>query len=150
LSVAEHLVNICNFDAAACVLRALRRDELRVIDLFGQAQVAETLKRLTERSGEDPKETGAYTKEVRANFESWKATLPNIRAELKEEIDKRPQFVDGLINWEKRWLISQKPAMLYRFQNKPFMFWSIPQIQSVIQMGPTMTENEVFEKLYSK
>ena len=150
VSIAEHLVNLSNFDAAACILRALREDQLRGIEALAQQQIRDQIKKLCERCGEDPKEMSQYNKDVMNNFESWKASIPNIRMELKMDIDKNPSFIDGLINWEKRWFISQKPAMLYRFQNKPFLFWSIPQIQNIIQAGPTLNEGEIFEKLFSK
>lgn len=52
---------------------------------------------------------------------------------------------DGLINWNLIWTNSYKALMFYWFQFKcrPYLFYSIPQIQDVINRGPSMTKEQL-------
>ena len=52
---------------------------------------------------------------------------------------------DGMINWEMISSNSDKTLMFYWFQFKcrPYLFYPIPQIQDVINKGPSMTKEQL-------
>jgi hypothetical protein len=137
LEIAEHCDRLCNFHAVACIVKGLGRDELAGLGIYGR------LRALIERCGVNCNSRDVYVELVRSNFESWEATIPNLAAELEMgKADTTPPFSDGLINWERRWTVSERIVMLYRFQNKPYSFWDVLEIQSVIEAGPQMSEKE--------
>lgn len=148
LEIASNLDILGNYDALACIVRALNREELKFLPIWQQQTQRETLKRLIERSGDDFRTQNEYIQNVNNRFESWDQTIPNLRTELTVDVaDKSPSFINGLINWQKRWSISKKTLVLYRFQNKCYSFWPIPQIQKVINKGPSLTVTQIQEKL---
>lgn len=148
LEIAKKLDNLYNFAAVACILRALQCFNFLPLPIWNQAQSRKTLHYLSARCGQDLEHRDVYKTVVGDNFAGWEPTIPNLHTELKTEaVDCSPPFIDGLINWEKRWNTSRKTAILYRFQNMAYSFWPIPQIQNVISKGPSMSENQIEEAL---
>lgn len=148
LEIGSKLADLCNFDALAALIRALRCPEFSELSVWQAPAARENLKRLYIASGDDLLNRSKYEETVRQRYTSWATTIPNLRTELKSnDADNSPSFYDQLINWEKRWKISQKTHMLYRFQNKTYNFWPIPQIQNVIIKGPTLAPKLIQEKM---
>ena len=148
LEIAKDLDKLYNFAAAAAIVRALQCRELSSLPFWNQTH-REALKRIAARSGQDPSNLDVYRKIVGENFNGWESTVPNLHVELQaEDSDRSPLLTEeGLINWEKPWNISKKAAVLYRFQNKLYSFWEIPQIQNVISRGPSMSDKQIEEAL---
>ncbi|KAH0795582.1 RasGEF domain containing protein [Histomonas meleagridis] len=148
LEIASNLEQLGNFDALARIVMALNREELRYLPVWQQQTQREMLKRLYERSGDYFRTQNEYIKAINERFEGWASTIPNLRVELTVDVaDKSPSFIGGLINWQKRWSVSKKTLVLYRFQNKPYNYWPIPQIQKVINRPPTLSPEQIQEKL---
>jgi hypothetical protein len=148
LDIANQLDLLYNFDALSSILGALRRPELGVLPFLQQATVRENIKRLVAQCGDDPANAEPYKEAIRSQYEAWNPTIPNVKVELRDSMaDRSPSFINNLINWEKRWKNSEETSMLYRFQNKPYNFWSVPQIQTVINRGPSLTEEQIHEQL---
>lgn len=149
LDIAYHLtVTLSNFDAAACIMRALKDPEINNLFFLTDKDLCRRRDEICDHCGENSTKLTDYNSIVRSKFDAWKATIPNLRVELVSvPIDKAPSFKDGLINWEKRRGISEKTMVLYRFQNTPYNYSVIPQIQHVVNNGPSMTEKQIRDKI---
>jgi hypothetical protein len=148
LEIANQLEVLCNFDALSSILGALRRTELGLLPFLQQATVRDNLRRLVARCGDDPASVESYKDAIRRQYDSWNSTIPNVKVELRDSMaDRSPSFINNMINWEKRWKNSAETSMLYRFQNKPYNFWPVPQIQTVINRGPSLTEEQIHARL---
>jgi len=147
VEIATQLHEIGNFDALACILRALKKDEV-INQMSVSNQALSIINSLWTKSGEDNGSFNEYRVEVMNKYSSWNHMIPNLRIELKStQIDKSPSFINGLINWEKRKAIADEADLLYRFQNRPYSFTPIPQIQSIVTKGSLLTESQVQEKI---
>ena len=149
LDIATHLKELGNYDALACVLRALYNDELNTPAIWTtNATMRNNMLKLWDQCGDNKAKLAQYNDTIARRFDMWEATIPNLRVELVSvPTDKSPSFVDKLINWEKRRGISEKTSVLYRFQNKAYNYSPIPQIQHVVNAGPQLTEKAVKEKI---
>jgi hypothetical protein len=142
--IAARLDALANFDGLASLLRALRRTELCSLPFLQQASVRDAVRRLVARCGDDATNLDPYRDAIKAQYERWDPTIPNLRTEVRNSLaDRSPPFIDHLINWEKRWKNSEETAVLYRFQNRPYNFWPISQIQAAINRGPSLTEEQI-------
>jgi hypothetical protein len=116
--------------------------------ILQQTSVREAIRRPTARCGDDPTNAEPYRDAIFRQYQAWEPTIPNMRTELKDSLaDRSPSFINGLVNWEKRWNNSKETAMLYRFQNKMYNFWPVPQIQKVITRGPAWSEEQLRQRL---
>ena len=149
LDIAIKLEELANFDALACIIRALRSEELNNSSIFiNNPNLKINIQLLYSKCGDDPKTRESYSSVVLQRFNSWSPTIPNLRVELISLIsDRSPSFVDGLINWGKRKGISEKTAILYRFQNRSYNYWPIPQIQKMVKKGSNLTLNQIYLKI---
>ena len=149
LEIASALYDLGNYDALACILRALKRNELDIELIFSNNSNNKLiLNQLWSKCGDDNSNIELYSSNVMQRYEGWNATIPNLRTELNSvTLDKSQSFINGLINWEKRKGISEKTAVLYRFQNKPYSYTPIPQIQNVVNKGPLLSQKQIDEKL---
>lgn len=146
INVAIELENCKNYDALANLLRViLHREEIFKLCNPSEDQ-KNLLKDLWEKCGKDgedmAKEDGSlslYEKNILKLYDSWLSCIPNMTAELKSirlSITEQPDFINGLINWEKRRKIAERVHILYRFQNQSTFQAPISQIQKVISSNP--------------
>jgi len=149
LEIAQTLESLGNYDALACVLRALHSEELNSAIFYPPTTNSRnTLIQLWSKCGDDPLTQEFYNSSVISRFSSWKPTIPNLKTEMISLSPVRsPSFINGLINWEKRRGITEKTAILYRFQNKAYSFWPIPQIQKMVKRGALLTKAQIFTKI---
>ncbi|OHT03468.1 RasGEF domain containing protein [Tritrichomonas foetus] len=156
IEIASCLDTLNNFEALSCFVRALRRDEILQLNIMQQPNIREKLDLLYKRCGDDPTSKQKYLEDVNTLFSKWEACIPNIKTELDieskhlkvEKSKTSPSFINGLINWEQIWSNSGRTLVFYRFQFQcPYNFWTIPQIKKAIEKGPTLTEQQVNEKL---
>jgi hypothetical protein len=135
LAIARQLADLNNLDSLACVVRFLRRPEVRA---FGQAP---DLDDLWARSGEAHRKASEkptpYDLHIQKQFEKWGTTIPNMHVELKSGVKgaREPDYVAGLLNWGKVVPHASRCLVLNRFQTKQYPFTVIPQIQKVIFKG---------------
>ncbi|KAK8898539.1 hypothetical protein M9Y10_000830 [Tritrichomonas musculus] len=205
LEIGANLNSLKNFEALACIVRALRCREILSLPVMQVPANRDKLEKLYKECGEDPSSFQNYLNEVNSQFYSWGPSIPNIRAELKIDLlayysfsasatclftpylktlnesnsnlsgakqsiysnfddnsntnlalndtlinnsYSQASFINGLINWEQIWTNSERTSIFYRFQyQRSYIFWPIPQIEKVIEKGPTMTEHQVIQKL---
>jgi hypothetical protein len=138
LEIAKHLAEMSNLDALSSVLKFLIINELKRVVNVQSALIDE----LWTRCGEADQKTNVVSKPYDAHidkqFRGWASTIPNMHVELKsgdKEAERMPDYIDGLINWEKLIPHARKCMLLNRFQNMPYNFTVIPQIQKVILRG---------------
>jgi hypothetical protein len=146
--IAVQLGHLSNYDAMSCVLRALLKTELCALPFLQQPAIRDSLAQLTAQCGEDWSNQEPYQAAIQDHYQKWLPAIPNVRTELRlYRADQSPSFIGGLINWEKRWNDSAETAKLYRFQARGYSFWPIPQIQKVLFKGPSLTQDQLQEKL---
>lgn len=145
LAVADELAKCKSFDSLANLVLLLKRNELQTLSQATKDQIA-LINKLWESCGKDgedmAKEDGSqtdYEKTIQDQYNSWASCIPNMTAELKSikvSVTKQPDFIDGLINWEKKRVIAERAHILYRFQNQSTFQAPISQIQKVISSIP--------------
>lgn len=86
LDIGESLAQLRNFEALACIIRALRCKEILSLPVMQVPANKDKLEILYKKSGEDKSSFQAYLSEVNKYFYSWNPTIPNIRAELKIDL----------------------------------------------------------------
>jgi len=144
--IASALDSLSNFDSLSVVLNVMMRDELR--GLINAAFQDDSISRLCSRCGTQTDTVDWYKRTLFSRFLAWKPTIPNILTELKMgPATHEPDFINGMINWKKRHHLAERPMILYRFQNRPYNFWKVPQIQKIIIKGPQMTAKVYQHKL---
>jgi hypothetical protein len=150
LEIAKHLADMNNLDALAAVLRFL------ILDCLGKVVTVqlELVNHLWTRCGEAERKNGAvpnpYDTQIVRQFSNWAPTIPNMHVELKSGVkqpDRKPDYVDGLINWEKLIPHARKCLVMTRFQNMPYNFTVIPQIQKIILKRPEAAAVVLQERL---
>lgn len=154
VEIARRLSILKNYEALAVFVSLLRRPDFLAFGQPTQIQLAE-LTRMWAETGEDDSKRNehpsTYEKLIDRVFGTWGSAIPNMHAELKrwkkEKLKNMPDFVDGLINWEKFREISQRCFVLYRFQNQPYNLWKIPQIQKAILRDPILSYDELTDKI---
>jgi hypothetical protein len=73
-----------------------------------------------------------------------------MHAELKsgdKSAAKEPDFINGLINWEKLRPMAKRCVILHRFQTLKDKFIIRPQIQKIIFSAPELDDDTIEEKL---
>ena len=147
LEIAKELSDLGNYDALYWIINALLREELSFLPVMKDENVLNLISSLKSSAGYDIDSISEYLENIKLRFGGWSSTIPNIRTELLTfKSDDSPLFIDGLINLEKRRPFSNKIVVLYKFQNKPYIYHPISQIQKIILRGPNMSEEELFSK----
>jgi hypothetical protein len=138
-----------NVGATARILRFLRRPDVTHIG----GATAELIRELDDdwsKCGEADRDKKQYKDFIKAQFETSRPTIPNLHAEVKAG-DKRsgqePDYINGLINWEKLRPHAMRCVILRRFQLVDYKFCAVSQIQNVILKGPVMSEAEIVDRL---
>jgi hypothetical protein len=150
LEIARNLAQLSNFDALACVVRFLRRDDVRKI----VNTPIEPIDELWGRSGE--KTQGKD--DTRALYDAFlqkesdagdRPVIPNMHVEIKSgrKGDRQPDYVNGLINWGKVLPHARRCALLNHFQETTYKFTVVPQIQDAIRAGAELSAAPLEEKL---
>ena len=165
VEIAKHLCEIGNYHSLSIILEEFLKRELLQSAMQQMANkkenLLEELKRLGKKTGAEPWEQrtggrkdkrgysvppifGDYKEEIIKRLEDDKPAIPNIEAHLLySTVEENDDFVDGLINWEKRRQLAQVLGVFYKSQNRPFPFSPVLQIQKVIKRGPRHTEEEL-------
>ena len=96
-----------------------------------------------------------YEESLLQAFSAWQCAIPNMKKEIQNQLenfasDNMPQFIDGLINWKRVRRLSERPSILYRFQNTKYYFYPIVQIQKLINRGAQHTEREIEIKINAR
>ena len=142
--IAKHLLDLGNFDAVSWIVKALRRPELKKVAFLAKDTAIKDLSDLSIGAGVDPSNSAKYRETIETRYVAWDEAIPNMKTEIVLlSKDNSPSFIDGLINWEKRRPLADKVFVLYRFQNKPYAFYPVSQIQKVLERGPTMTRAQL-------
>ena len=145
--IAESLDNLANYDALYRVVSALMIPELKGI--IKEAKLDDRIQRLFKKTGSTEDTLEWYRQNLDSRFDDSYPTIPNTTSELKfAPTIVGPDFFDGkLINWEKRRQIGKIMTVLYKFQNCPYCFWPVPQIQKLFTRGGTMTDKQLGEAI---
>ncbi|OHS95014.1 RasGEF domain containing protein [Tritrichomonas foetus] len=155
LQIAEALDKLNNFHALACIIQALQQKVIMLHPVMQNPANKEKYEHLYNRSGENPKTLQDYSEKVKALFDECLPAIPNLMTEFhmstsntnSTENSKSSPTIDndGLINWEMIWANSYKALVYYWFQFKckPYLFYAIPQIQDLINRGPTLTKEQL-------
>jgi len=160
LDVAEKLYQLSNFGGAYSVLELLKRKDVYTLGEATQPQM-NRINELWDLCGNDgsqmpgrrgeSNEMSKYEKTLIELFQQWKeGVMPNMHAELhsiSESVLKMPNYIDGLVNWEKRKIIASRAALMYRFQNQCYIVHPISQIQKVIKSQPELSSAEIMAKI---
>jgi len=152
IEIIKCLFDLLNLDAVACLTQLMLRPDICTIGRATEQQkqlLLDLWKKTGENDKNEPKPT-EYETIIDKNFNEWKSGIPNMSAELKRADKKTrhlPDFVNGLINWEKVRNLSQRCIVLYRFQNQFYNFYTIPQIRKIILKGPTMSGKDIEDKI---
>lgn len=112
------------------------------------------------RISEDTKKTVAnlyfnsenYEDKLLHAYSSWSTAIPNMKSEIRNQLgsienEEMPQFINGLINWNRVRKLSERSSIMYRFQNTKYSFYPVSQIQKVITRGPQHDEREIEIKM---
>ena len=152
IEIVRELIKIANFEAASRICQALSNKRLQKVRYMQECLYGEnsrfhkefiSLKEKCLRSEE-------YFKTVVSFFNSGNPGIPNIQVELCSlPTEGAPSFIDGKINISKKRPLADKTNMLYRFQNKSYNFYDVPQIQKVIIRGPILTKHKIYGKIAS-
>lgn len=147
LEIVQHLEMLGNYYSVSCILKEFMRDEVLSL-VQPTSKQSEIMKQLRAKCGDADGTYDCYAKTIIPRFMENIATIPNVMAELAHaDVPDAPDFIDGMINWEKRKKMSEKTSMLYRFQNKSYLFHPVQQIQKVIERGPLHTMEKIQGKL---
>jgi hypothetical protein len=143
-----------NAQGARCFIHFLRR---YVVEILGEAKQSqkEELSGLALACGEGDTNrtahTAAYEMFMKRNFSEWVPTIPNIHAELEIsatfQTERKPDFVNGLLNWSKISPIANRCMMCKRFQGLYYKLIPIPQIQQAILDDSNMSLSQIEENL---
>jgi hypothetical protein len=147
VDIARCVSNLHSMDALVSICRLLRRPDVQSIG-GATPEIAGEIAEFWVHSGEGDRQF--YDDFISKQFNAWHPTIPNMHAELKsgdKQAGKEPDFINGLINWEKLRPMAKRCVILNRFQTLKYKFIPIPQIQKVIFRGPEMTEGTIEERL---
>ncbi|OHS93158.1 RasGEF domain containing protein [Tritrichomonas foetus] len=137
VDIARKLHDLYNFDSLAVFLRILLRDDVRLLAMPKEATKLENeLRGFLEDCGENLDSLDKYENLMIKRAKKQSPAIPNIYTELKKadpNILKQPDFINGLLNWEKIRSLGRMCSVWYRLQNTKYNYWPIPQIQKVIQ-----------------
>jgi hypothetical protein len=137
IAIARALQSLGNAHGTDCLVRFLMRDS--VMSLAEQPQAEwDDIPILALACGtrkDDQRIPDAHPYEIftKTNFLGWTATIPNLHAELDicAHLPARtsPDYVKGLLNWEKISPIASRLMMCKRFQAVRYKLMPVPQIQ---------------------
>lgn len=148
VSIVKELGKIGNYQSlSAIVLHFLEPGAASLLQLGGDK--TEIMKQLNADCGNEPASFDTYSYNLRERrFQAGQPGIPNLLKELEQaEITETEEFVDGLINWKRRRQFTEKMRLFYGFQNRPFPFHDVVQIQKHIKQGPIHTRERIFKKL---
>lgn len=145
--IAEALDNLANYDALSRVVKALMIPELKGI--LKEAKLDDKIQRLFRKTGSTEDTLEWYRQNLESRFDNSLPTIPNTASELMfASTITGPDFYNGkLINWEKRRQIGKIMTVLYKFQNCPYCYWPVPQIQKLFTRGGSMTDKQLGEAI---
>lgn len=149
--IIRELITIANFEAAARICQALCNKRLQKIRYLQEFIYGENSKYHKEFvSLKKNCMSSEYLKTVVSFYNSGNSGIPNLQVELCSlPTEGSPSIIDGKINIAKKRQLADKTNMLYRFQNKSYNFYDIPQIQKVIIRGPILTKQKIYQKIAS-
>lgn len=152
IEIVRELIKFANFEGAFRICQALDNKKLKQVRYMQEFLYNEnspyhkeflSLKANCERSEE-------YHQLVTSFYNSGNPGIPNIQVELCSlSTEDSLSYIDGKINIAKKRSLADKTNMLYRFQNKSYNFYDVPQIQKVIQRGSKLTKNKIYAKIAS-
>lgn len=119
LEICSSLAQLRNYEALACIIRALRCKEILSLPVMQVPANREKLETLYKRSGEDPSSFETYLSEVNGAFYSWDVTIPNIRAELKIDLLSYFQSTESASCLFGPYLRAQKRLSSNKTDDKP-------------------------------
>lgn len=147
LEICQSLEQLCNFQALSAILTELTRDEVLVVVEATKEQI-EIVNSLYSKCGNNSANFDSYLANVKSRYDKKEPAIPNISQELKiGDFKKSPDFINNLINYQKRRQMAEKASIFYQFQNKPYPFFPIQQIQKVIKKGPIFKNKELENRI---
>ncbi|KAH0789132.1 RasGEF domain containing protein [Histomonas meleagridis] len=148
LTLCSDLNTLGNYDALSWIIKILEREELRNYLVKSDPNSFEKILQLDICAGVNANNKDEYATTLLNRFGKREPTIPNMQTEVKSiKPDSSPSYINGLINLKKRRPFAEKLAVLYRFQNQPYNFYTVSQIKKVIERGATLSETEILEKL---
>ncbi|OHT07536.1 RasGEF domain containing protein [Tritrichomonas foetus] len=156
VAIARNLRQLGNLDSLAVFLRLILRDDIKMLGRPSDAIVMEMNKIFRECGDFDKKETihpTLYEKVILERISNKLPTIPNLYAEIKstqKALLKQPDYIDGLMNWEKTKTLAKRCSIIFRFQNCVYNFIPIPQIQKVITKEVILPFDQFEKLMYNK
>ena len=132
--ICKHLVNLNNFDSVAVFLRILLMDDVKILAMQ-RDDVIQELQNFSELAGE-AENKHKYHHILSECARKQIPAIPNIYCELlnnDQTIVSQPDYINGLINYEKFRYFGRKCSLFYILQNLNYNLYPIPQIQKVIE-----------------
>lgn len=134
MDIANELVKLRNFHAAACFKEAITSEDFSLATFKCQKADGSGL---WEKCGDTEKSLDVYMNAIERNYKNKIPTIPNIRAEIMAFQSKnRSVFAEGMIDWESLEGFANRVTMFHSFQNRPYNFWPVPQLQAAITKAP--------------
>ena len=152
VEIMEQLLRLRNFESLSWCLSALNMKGILSLTKGLSCLPRETAEKLENLRVYDWKaESSGYEKAV-SDLTSG-PTIPNMRYELSivaTEGYDGDDFVDGLINWEKRRKAAKNILRYYHYQNVLYSFHVISQIQGVLERGPSLTKEGLSARIMER
>lgn len=149
LEIGSALISLNNFQCTYSLFRAFDNEE-NLILIQASSQQIDSFRQLIAKCGIRKLDYPIYWEEISNYYKEQlpAPVIPNISADLMNyEIEDKPDFVNGLINWDKKKKLVSKCLIYYYFQNCQYPFYEITQIEKLIERGPTLTNLEMQNKL---
>lgn len=147
LSIAIELMN--NYTALYSIFKVLTIPELK--NVIKAAGCEQSIINLNKKLGPEAEALQWYQTTINSRFEAGVPAIPNLLIDVfNSNATEEPSFIDGKINWQKRMEISRTLRVLYKFQNCPYGFWPVVQIQKVFLTAGQMPEKvliDAFQKV---
>ena len=147
VEVCQKLLELKNFGTLSSFVTALSRADIQELCYVSE----ETRKKVALLYSNSEN----YEDVLLQAYMDWQSAIPNMRSEIRNQLgafitEDMPQFVDGLINWQRVKKLSERPSVMYRFQNIKYHFYPIVQIQNVINKGAKHEEREIELKINAR
>lgn len=149
IEITSNLESLFNYQAVSELLTFLLRADVLSIVEATQGQIG-SLKELHARCGDVHECFADYSSAMLRRHKQRKPAIPNFNAEIREaNISPSSDFLNGLINIEKRRIIGEKLTLFYDFQNTDYNFIPVKQIQKTLLAAPSLSsdglENTIFK-----